>query len=78
MPLLAAEKMWERNKVRQFNDNECLIMKGTLYVIRKAGIECNNTNNNDTPTLINTTAKGVLQKINYKACNSPTESPFLS
>jgi len=24
------------------------------------------------------TEKGVLQKINYKACNSPTQSPFLS
>jgi hypothetical protein len=31
------KKMWERTKVRQFNDTEYL-MKGALYVIRKGGI----------------------------------------
>jgi hypothetical protein len=37
MPLVAAEKMWESTKVRQFNNTEYL-MKGALYVIRNSGI----------------------------------------
>jgi hypothetical protein len=36
--LVAAEEMWERTKVRQFNDTEYL-MKGALYVTRKGGTE---------------------------------------
>lgn len=36
MPLVAAEKMWERTKVGQFNDTEYL-MKGALYVSNKKG-----------------------------------------
>ena len=47
VPLVVAEKMWERTKVRQFNDTE-YIMKGALYETRKVGIECNNKNNHDT------------------------------
>jgi hypothetical protein len=38
VPQVAAEKMCERTKVRQFNDTECL-MKGALYVTRKGGNE---------------------------------------
>ena len=37
MPLVAAEKMWERTIVGQFNDTEYL-MKGALYVVRKGGV----------------------------------------
>ena len=48
MPMVAAEKMWERTKVRHFNDTEYTIMKGALYVTRKVGTECNNKNNQDT------------------------------
>jgi hypothetical protein len=47
VPLVAAEKVWERTKVRQFNGTNYL-MKGALYVIRKAGNKCNNKNNHDT------------------------------
>ena len=47
VPQVAAEKMWERTKLRQFNDTENL-MKGALCVIRKTGTECNNKNNHDT------------------------------
>jgi len=38
--------VWERTKVRQFNGTDYL-MKGALYVIRKAGTEHNNKNNHD-------------------------------